>query len=158
MLGPVSSFILSRRKPLASLYLEAVALNPTAILCQGHLFFLTLHYYCPRRSPALFDRRENDRRPEGIYDDGVEISDHGLVYPSVNKASDSNGAVVFPNTCMMQELVRTYLDQVLDREELGKPVDMPSIYTIHKDITKFPIVSMLSGELRMQKSYGWPSK
>lgn len=44
----------------------------------------------------------------------------------------SNGAVMFPNTFMMQELVRGYFDEVLDREDEGSQVEKPFIYTVSK--------------------------
>ncbi|KZZ96551.1 hypothetical protein AAL_03780 [Moelleriella libera RCEF 2490] len=36
---------------------------------------------------------------------------------------------MFPNTFMMQELARRYFDEVLDREDEGKKVEVPFIYT-----------------------------
>lgn len=42
----------------------------------------------------------------------------------------SNGAVMFPNTFMMQELIRRYVDDVLDREDEGHEVETPFVYTI----------------------------
>jgi hypothetical protein len=43
----------------------------------------------------------------------------------------SNGAVMFPNTFMMQEHIRRYLDELLDREK-GNEAEIPRIYTIPK--------------------------
>lgn len=37
-----------------------------------------------------------------------------------------------PNTFLMQELVRSYFDENLDREDEGKQVETPYIYTISK--------------------------
>lgn len=37
---------------------------------------------------------------------------------------------MYPNTFMMQELVRQDFDQILDREEGGQQVEMPYIYTV----------------------------
>ncbi|KAI2611996.1 hypothetical protein GGR54DRAFT_616801 [Hypoxylon sp. NC1633] len=95
-------------------------------------FPATLHYYCPRDTSMLFDHKENDDRPDDLYDEAVTVEKNGLVYPSVNPKSVSNGAVMFPNTFMMQELVRRYFDENLDREEEGKQVESPYIYTISK--------------------------
>lgn len=39
---------------------------------------------------------------------------------------------MFPNTFLMQELARLYHDQVLDREDEGKQVESPYIFTISK--------------------------
>lgn len=59
-----------------------------------------------------------------------------LVYPAnrrvLNLLIVSNGAVMFPNTFMMQELVRGYFDEVLDREDEGIQVEKPFIYTVFK--------------------------
>lgn len=44
---------------------------------------------------------------------------------------------MFPNTFMMQELVRRYFDESLDREEEGKQVEVPYIYTISKGNSDF---------------------
>ena len=47
----------------------------------------TLHYYCPRRSSALFDCKENDGRQDDISDEAVTVEKDGLVYPAVNAPS-----------------------------------------------------------------------
>lgn len=52
-------------------------------------FPATLHYYCPRRTSSLFDHRENDSRPDDIYNEGVTIQKNGLVYPAVDVKSGS---------------------------------------------------------------------
>lgn len=44
---------------------------------------------------------------------------------------------MFPNTFLMQELVRRYFDEALDREDEGKQVETPFIYTLPKGINKF---------------------
>lgn len=49
----------------------------------------------------------------------------------------SNGAVMFPNTFMMQELIRRYFDEALDREDEGKEVEMSYVYTIPKGTIGF---------------------
>ncbi|KAM4058951.1 hypothetical protein HRG_008172 [Hirsutella rhossiliensis] len=75
--------------------------------------------------------------------------------------SASNGAIMFPNTFMMQELVRTYFDQVLDGEEQGNLVDMPSVYTIPKG-TRIPshliLINEYTARFSLQPSRGMPLK
>jgi hypothetical protein len=39
---------------------------------------------------------------------------------------------MFPNTFMMQEFVRRYFDEVLDRQDEGEDVEIPLLYTIPK--------------------------
>ncbi len=39
---------------------------------------------------------------------------------------------MYPNTFMMQEYVRRYFDEFLDRVEDGQKVETPRIYTIQK--------------------------
>ena len=51
------------------------------------LFPATLYCYCPTRSSTLFDHKENDSRPDDIYDESVIVEKNGLVYPAVNAAS-----------------------------------------------------------------------
>ncbi|KAF9876296.1 hypothetical protein CkaCkLH20_06239 [Colletotrichum karsti] len=95
-------------------------------------FPATLHYYSPHLNSSLFDNEENDKRPDDIYDEAVIVDKDGTVFPAVSKTSVSNGAVMFPNTFMMQELVRGYYDETLDRADEGKRVDVPFIFTIPK--------------------------
>lgn len=45
---------------------------------------------------------------------------------------------MFPNTFMMQELVRRYFDEVLDRQDEGEDIEIPSLYTIPKGEVEFP--------------------
>jgi len=57
-----------------------------------------------------------------------------LVWPasmehSAEPLTVSNGAVMFPNTFMMQELIRMYFDSMLDQEDEGHEVETPFIYT-----------------------------
>ncbi|KAL7965639.1 hypothetical protein HDV63DRAFT_211499 [Trichoderma sp. SZMC 28014] len=103
--------------------MPAGVLGPTAISASS--CSATLSYYCPRRSSNLFDLKESDSRPHEIYDEAVIVEKNGLLYPAVDAASVSNGTVMFSNTFMMQELVRRYLDEVLDREDQGKQVESP---------------------------------
>ncbi|KAL7917210.1 hypothetical protein ACQKWADRAFT_307339 [Trichoderma austrokoningii] len=95
-------------------------------------FPCTLHYYSPRQTPILYDQAEKNPPPHGIVDEEVIVSQNGLVYPAVKATSVSNGAIMFPNTFMMQELVRGYLDEHIDREEEGETSETPYIYTIAK--------------------------
>jgi len=112
-------------------------------------FPASLVYYSPRHRSSLFDHKEHESRPDDLYEEGVLIAQDGLVYPSVrpggfplfyvrndsNRAGYlpvSNGAVMFPNTFMMQEYVRRYFDELLDRQEDGREADKPWIYTIRK--------------------------
>ncbi|KAJ0160969.1 hypothetical protein CTA2_7000 [Colletotrichum tanaceti] len=95
-------------------------------------FPATLHYYSPRRTSTLFDHSENDTRPYDLFDEGVNVDKSGLVYPAVTTNSVSNGAVMFPNTFWMQELVRRYYDEVLDQQDEGVEVETPCIFTIFK--------------------------
>jgi hypothetical protein len=37
---------------------------------------------------------------------------------------------MYPNTFMMQELIRRYYDDALDREDTGQEVDTPYIYSV----------------------------
>ncbi|KAI1275388.1 hypothetical protein F5Y07DRAFT_400387 [Xylaria sp. FL0933] len=95
-------------------------------------FPATLMYYSPRQKVGLYDEREADNRPHDNYGDGVML-DNGLVFPRVyDNATASNGAVMYPNTFFMQELVRRYYDEVLDREEEGQEVDTPYIFSVPK--------------------------
>lgn len=95
-------------------------------------FPATLTYYRPKQLSSLFDHAENDSRPDDPYDEGVVIASDGLVYPGVNKTSVSNGAVMRPNTFTMQELVRRYYDEFLDRQEIAHDIEIPRIYTVPK--------------------------
>lgn len=60
-----------------------------------------------------------------------------LVQANASKAIDntklvSNGAVMRPNTLMMQELARRYYDEFLDRQDITHDIDVPRIYTVPK--------------------------
>ncbi|KFG79616.1 hypothetical protein MANI_029727 [Metarhizium anisopliae] len=130
MIGRVFSFSNLRRQPYMLLRRQ---FSVKAIYSS---FPATLHYYCPRRTSSLFDHQETESRSDDIYDEGVAIHKNGLVYPAVNASSVSNGAVMFPNTFLMQELVRRYFDEALDREDEGKQVETPFIYTLPKDLNR----------------------
>ncbi|KPM39121.1 hypothetical protein AK830_g7444 [Neonectria ditissima] len=86
-------------------------------------FPATLHYYSPRPTSSLFDYKENDERPHDLSDEGVTVEPSGLVYPAFNR-SVSNGAVMFPNTFMMQELIRSHL--ILINEYMSRFTLQPS--------------------------------
>lgn len=141
--------------------MPAGVLGPTAISASS--CSATLSYYCPRRSSNLFDLKESDSRPHEIYDEAVIVEKNGLLYPAVDAASGwymanfhvnkaalsftvSNGTVMFSNTFMMQELVRRYLDEVLDREDQGKQVESP-FCTIAKGRNRYPATYFTSSLL-----------
>lgn len=46
---------------------------------------------------------------------------------------------MFPNTFMMQELVRGYFDEYIERQEEGETVETPYIYTIAKGINNYHV-------------------
>ncbi|KAG9254763.1 uncharacterized protein F5Z01DRAFT_654781 [Emericellopsis atlantica] len=122
-------------------------------------FPTTLHYYSPRYSSSLLNHREIDDRPDGLYEEGVIVGQHGLVYPGVTGTSVSNGAVMFPNTFMMQELARRHFNENLDREDEGKQVETPFIYTIPRG-TQIPSDLILFNDyisqFSLQPSRGMP--
>lgn len=45
---------------------------------------------------------------------------------------------MYPNTFMMQELVRQDFDEVLGREEEGQQVEMPYIYSVRRGKSALP--------------------
>ncbi|PNY27842.1 Uncharacterized protein TCAP_02241 [Tolypocladium capitatum] len=155
MIGRVPSFAHSLRQPYSLLRRQ---FSVKAIYSS---FPGTLHYYCPRRTSALFNHEENDSRPDHVHDEGVTVQKNGLVYPAVNGTSVSNGAVMYPNTFLMQELVRGYFDDVLDREDEGKQVESPFICTISKG-TPIPseliLINDYISRFSLQPSRGMPLK
>lgn len=50
--------------------------------------------------------------------------------PSAKRTIVSNGDIMYPKTFMMQELARGCFDEALNREDEGKPVEAPFIYTV----------------------------
>ncbi len=46
-------------------------------------FPASLAYYSPRHRSSLFDHKENESRPDDLYDESIAIAQDGLVYPSV---------------------------------------------------------------------------
>ncbi len=50
-------------------------------------FPTSLAYYSPRQKSNLFDHKENESRPDDLYDEGVIVARDGLVYPGVDKHS-----------------------------------------------------------------------
>ncbi|PNY23834.1 Uncharacterized protein TCAP_06226 [Tolypocladium capitatum] len=111
----------------------------------------------PRQGSSLFDHQENESRPNDVYDEGVVIARDGLVYPGVHKHSVSNGAAMFPNTFTQQEYIRRYFDDFIDREENGKAVDIPHMFTIPKG-TPIPrhliLINECLARFSLQPSYG----
>ncbi|KAH6640659.1 hypothetical protein F5144DRAFT_561218 [Chaetomium tenue] len=120
-------------------------------------FPATLHYYSPQKKVVLFDHKGSDNRSQELFEEAVTVAKDGLVYPTVNAASMSNGAVMFPNTFMMQELVRRYFDEVLDRQDEGEDIEAPSLYTVPKG-TPIPSHLILINEyisrFSLQPSHG----
>ncbi|KZZ89737.1 hypothetical protein AAL_07630 [Moelleriella libera RCEF 2490] len=95
----------------------------------------SLTYNSPRPRSGLFDH-ENASRPDDVYDEGVAVEKNGLVYPDIHKhcgGAASNGTVMYPNTFAQQEYVRRYFDDFADREEGGKAVEIPPMFTVLKD-------------------------
>ncbi|RSM15798.1 hypothetical protein CDV31_004740 [Fusarium ambrosium] len=127
IIGRLRSSVFSHRQPHFSLGRRQFSAK--AIYSS---FPATLYYYSPRPTSSLFDHKEIKDRPDDLYDEGVTVEKDGLVYPAVDARSVSNGVVMFPNTFMMQELVRGYFDEVLDREDEGSQVEKPFIFTIPK--------------------------
>ncbi|TRX89862.1 hypothetical protein FHL15_009295 [Xylaria flabelliformis] len=100
-------------------------------------FPATLLFYSARQKPSLYEEREGRDRPNDLYEDRVNLGRNGLVYPGVFKdPSTSNGATMFPNTFMMQELIRLNYDEALEREDEGQQVNIPFIYTVPKDLNQ----------------------
>ncbi|KAI0856848.1 hypothetical protein F4860DRAFT_491446 [Xylaria cubensis] len=96
-------------------------------------FPATLLFYSARQKPNLYEEREDHDRPDDLYEDRVNLGSNGLVYPGVFKdPSTSNGATMFPNTFMMQEIIRLNYDEALEREDEGQQVNVPFIYTVPK--------------------------
>ncbi|UNI13306.1 hypothetical protein JDV02_000063 [Purpureocillium takamizusanense] len=151
MIGRVYGFARSLRQP------HTLLRRQYSVKAIYSSFPATLHYYCPRRTSALFNHQEIDSRPDDMYDEGVIVQSDGLVYPAVSKTSASNGAILFPNTFMMQELVRQYFDDVLDRQDEGKQIESPFICTIPKG-TPIPghliLINEYLSRFSLQPSHG----
>ncbi|KAI0427789.1 hypothetical protein F5Y09DRAFT_22540 [Xylaria sp. FL1042] len=120
-------------------------------------FPATLMYYSPRQKVGLYDEKEADDRPHDNYNDGVRLH-NGLVFPSMSN-DPTNGAVMYPNTFLMQELIRRYYDEALDREEDGQKVDTPYIYSIPKG-TPIPshliLINQYIARFSLQPARGMP--
>lgn len=54
------------------------------------------------------------------------------VGPDADEASVSNGAVMSPNTFTMQENIRRYFEEYLDRVDGGQKIEVPRILTVPK--------------------------
>ncbi|KAK0701838.1 hypothetical protein B0T26DRAFT_659652, partial [Lasiosphaeria miniovina] len=99
-------------------------------------FSASLAYYSSQHKSRLFDYSETDIHPDDLDDEGVVVAEDGLVYPSVSSPPFSNGAVMLPNTFTMQECVRRYFDEFLDRVEDGEDMETPQIYNIPKELNE----------------------
>ncbi|KAK7416311.1 hypothetical protein QQX98_005255 [Neonectria punicea] len=68
---------------------------------------------------------------------------------------------MFPNTFEMQEVVRGNLDEALDREDEGKQVETPLIYTISKGTpipSHFILINEYISKFSLQPSRGMSLK
>ncbi|RWA03545.1 hypothetical protein EKO27_g11559 [Xylaria grammica] len=122
-------------------------------------FPATLSYYSPRQKVCLYDEREADNRPDNVYYDRVTL-ENGLVFPRASQNPFiSNGAIMFPNTAMMQEIFRRHYDEALDREEGGQEIDTPYIYSVPKG-TPIPshliLVNEFLSQFSLQPAHGMP--
>ncbi|KAI0521691.1 hypothetical protein F5B22DRAFT_643862 [Xylaria bambusicola] len=92
-------------------------------------FPTTLSYYSPRPKLCLYDESEADDHPDDVWDDRVML-ENGIVFPrATQNPSVSNGAVMFPNTVLMQQLFRRNYDDALDREEAGSKIETPYVFS-----------------------------
>lgn len=113
-------------------------------------FPASLYRFQIHRDSKLFDRAFD--QDDWEYDDGVEISADGLVHPNITDACMweqihvhhlltylvSNGAILMPNTHLMQELTRRSYDQYLDNVESLQAAAEPHYLCILKgDWTPF---------------------
>ncbi|KAI1307405.1 hypothetical protein F5Y03DRAFT_352155, partial [Xylaria venustula] len=120
-------------------------------------FPTTLMYYSQRQKLGLYDERTSDDRPDQHHDDGVALT-NGLVFPGVHD-NGSNGAIMYPNTFLMQEIFRRYYDDGLDREEDGQKVDTPYIFSVPKG-TPIPshliLLNLSTSKFSLQPARGMP--
>ncbi|KAK2599130.1 hypothetical protein QQS21_005391 [Conoideocrella luteorostrata] len=147
---------LFRVRPRIQCFVERRFFSAKAIYAS---FPCTLHYYSPRKTSSLYNQEDKNTRPYRIVDEEVKVSNNGLLYPAVRATSISNGATMYPNTFLMQELVRRYFDENIDREEEGETVETPYIYTIAKG-TKLPadlvLINDYISKFSLQPSRGMP--
>ncbi|KAF1961564.1 hypothetical protein CC80DRAFT_488036 [Byssothecium circinans] len=84
----------------------------------------------------LFDYQDQASTECQSPEDGVRISEGGLIYPAVfTDLPFSNRAVLMPNTFMMQEIIRTAVDQYVDDRENSISGERPIVFTIPKGTT-----------------------
>jgi hypothetical protein len=110
-------------------------------------FPATLYRFQIHRESKLFDKKLD--QDDWEWEDGVEISDDGLVYPKINldgmlfclhlcchlllkTISVSNGALFMPNTHFMQKVTRRSFDNYLDAVDNGQPTANPHYLCISK--------------------------
>jgi len=77
-LDMIRKFYRLRPAPLSRLQCRAFSVKA---ICSS--FPASLAYYSPRHKSSLFDHKENDSRPNDLYDEGVVVARDGLVYPGV---------------------------------------------------------------------------
>ncbi|KAK5635722.1 hypothetical protein RRF57_011434 [Xylaria bambusicola] len=129
-------------------------------------FPATLLHYSPRNKVDLYDEQEASNRPDDHFDNRVSLN-NGLVYPSASSDSRelmtvifgsylvtradtnqsvaiSNGALLCPNTFMMQEFLRLDYDEFLNREAGGQEVETPYIYSVPKGKSVAQLATLLN--------------
>ncbi|KAG6216906.1 hypothetical protein E4U34_004842 [Claviceps purpurea] len=99
-------------------------------------FPATLHYSSPSRTSAMYDYEEADSRLDGSLGEAVKIHEDGLVYPTSKTTMSSNGVTFYPNTFLLQEVVRQHFDYYLECKEEGKQAEKPFVFTIFKDFNR----------------------
>ncbi|KAG6106878.1 hypothetical protein E4U31_000515 [Claviceps sp. LM219 group G6] len=95
-------------------------------------FPATLHYSSPSRNSALYDYEEAESRLDGSLGEAVKIHKDGLVYPTSKTTMSSNGVTFYPNTFLLQEVVRQHFDYYLECKEEGKQAEKRFVFTIFK--------------------------
>ncbi|KAF7621564.1 hypothetical protein AFLA_011860 [Aspergillus flavus NRRL3357] len=103
-----------------------------------------MYRFQTQRNSCLFNQQEG----KGSYiRDGVTVSENGLVYPMLSPSFPYfNGPVFRPNTCLMQELLRTDYDHYAEAAEVGGPTTDPLVITIRKDTVIPPSLILFRDE------------
>ncbi|PHH63517.1 hypothetical protein CDD81_5798 [Ophiocordyceps australis] len=112
-------------------------------------FPATLLYYSPLPKISLYKYTGNEDKDNVPLDDAVVPAADDLVYPTVlarNAFPYSNGAVLLPNTAMMQTDLRVYFSEFLKYNK-GLQIELePRILTIRKG-TAVPSTLILFHEI-----------